>query len=83
MLTIAITAATPMMMPSIVSDARILLRTSARKATRMIMIKSISFPGQIFSAGFADYTDEVDALEVRLSETPLQPTDAPFVLLSV
>src|SRR6185437_7800195 len=37
MLTIAITAATPMMMPSIVRAARILLRTSARNATRMII----------------------------------------------
>src|SRR5215203_2903474 len=41
MLTIAITAATPMMMPSMVRAARILLRTRARKATRMIFKKSI------------------------------------------
>src|SRR5688572_3552496 len=39
MLTMAITADTPMMMPSMVSAARILLRTSARKATRIIIIK--------------------------------------------
>ena len=37
MLTIAITAETPMMMPSMVSAARILLRASARKAMRMII----------------------------------------------
>ncbi len=37
MLTIAITAATPMMMPSMVSAARILLRASARKAIRMML----------------------------------------------
>ena len=37
MLTIAITAETPMMMPSMVRAARILLRTRARKATRMII----------------------------------------------
>jgi len=59
------------------------LRTKARKATRIIIVKFIGFPGQIFSADFADYTDDVDALEVRLSETPLQPTDALFLLLSV
>src|SRR5690242_14457501 len=40
-LTIAITADTPMMMPSIVNAARILFRTSARKATRMIINKVI------------------------------------------
>src|ERR1051325_8751606 len=40
-LTIAITAATPMMMPSIVNAARILFLTSARKATRMIISKVI------------------------------------------
>src|ERR1041384_4954894 len=39
MLTIAITAETPMMMPSIVKAARILLRIRARKATRMIIKK--------------------------------------------
>src|SRR5687768_14387620 len=44
MLTIAITAETPMMMPSIVRDARILLRTRARKATRMIIMRFILFP---------------------------------------
>src|SRR5262249_46264278 len=41
-LTIAITAETPMMMPSMVRAARILLRTRARKATRMI-IKRVIF----------------------------------------
>src|ERR1041385_4416058 len=40
-LTIAITAETPMMMPSIVRAARILLRTRARKATRMIIKRVI------------------------------------------
>ncbi len=41
MLTIAITAETPMMMPSMVRAARILLRTRARKATRMIIKRFI------------------------------------------
>src|SRR5215216_2523061 len=41
MLTIAITAATPMMIPSMVKAARILLRTRARNATRMIISKFI------------------------------------------
>jgi hypothetical protein len=41
MLTIAITAETPMMIPSMVRDARILLRTRARKATRIIINKFI------------------------------------------
>src|SRR6185295_15421185 len=43
-LTIAITAETPMMMPSIVKAARILLRTRARKATRMIISRFMIFP---------------------------------------
>src|SRR5215813_3494017 len=43
MLTIAITAATPMIIPSIVNAARILFRTSARNATFTIIIKSIIY----------------------------------------
>ena len=43
MLTMAITAETPMMMPSIVNAARILLRSRARKATRMIIKRFIIF----------------------------------------
>src|SRR2546423_1299049 len=39
--TMAITAATPMMMPSIVSVERILLRASARSAIRIVAISSI------------------------------------------
>src|SRR6185436_15695768 len=41
MLTIATTADTPMMMPSIVSAARILLRCRARKAIRMMLSRSM------------------------------------------
>jgi hypothetical protein len=41
-LTIATTAETPMMMPSIVNAARILLRCRARKATRMIIKRFIN-----------------------------------------
>src|SRR5882724_11680469 len=73
MLTIAITADTPMMMPSIVRMARILLRRRARNATRMIIARFIFSPEQTLSADFADYTEELDPAEMRLSETPLQP----------
>ena len=45
MLTIAITDATPMMMPSIVKAARDLLRASARKAMRIIIKTFIVDPG--------------------------------------
>jgi hypothetical protein len=41
MLTIAITAATPIITPSIVKVARVLLRASARKAMRIIIKKFI------------------------------------------
>jgi hypothetical protein len=41
MLTIATTAETPIMMPSMVSAARILLRCNARKATRMMFKRSM------------------------------------------
>src|SRR5215216_1023578 len=51
MLTIAITAETPMMMPSIVRAARILLRIRARKATRMIIKKSMLLLVVIFNDG--------------------------------
>jgi hypothetical protein len=53
MLTIAITADTPMMMPSMVRAARDLLRMSARKAMRMIieMFITLSAP-QGFSVSF-------------------------------
>src|SRR5689334_17685170 len=40
-LTMATTADTPMMMPSMVSAARILLRTNARKATRIMFKRSM------------------------------------------
>src|SRR5712692_10451264 len=43
MLTVAITAPTPMMMPSIVSDDRILLRARARRASRNVFQKSIPY----------------------------------------
>jgi hypothetical protein len=41
MLTTAITAPTPMMMPSMVSAERILLRASARSASRNVFMKSM------------------------------------------
>jgi hypothetical protein len=46
MLTIAITAETPMMMPSMVSAARDLLRASARKAIRIITEMFIVCPAR-------------------------------------
>src|SRR5580704_17867796 len=43
MLTTAMTAPTPMMMPSMVKTERILLRASARSARRNVFMKSISY----------------------------------------
>src|ERR1700723_2043859 len=43
MLTTAMTAPTPMMMPSIVNAERILFRASARSASRNVFMKSISY----------------------------------------
>ena len=43
MLTTAITAPTPMIMPSMVNADRILFRASARSASRNVFMKSIIF----------------------------------------